>query len=132
MLTKCDMTTKIINFATFSSDGKKVLLVKNKNHQWGIPSVSSLKELELFAAIDLISKEIEALVGLPHVEQTSDMGDEKFFKLKSSGDNLSAHRCNFWLDARFATLEEAFYILAGESEKIVSALKKLSKPSPKQ
>lgn len=126
------MKTKNINFATFSADGKKVLLVKNKTHQWGIPSVSYLAEMNLYGALDMVSKEIEALVGLPHIEQVTDLGDEKFFKLIAQSERLSIHGCSLWLDARFASLEEAFYILSGESEKTVSALKKLSKAVSKQ
>lgn len=132
MLTKCDMTTKIINFATFSADGKKVLLVKNKNHQWGIPCVSGLSEMNLYGAIDSVSKEIESLLGLPEIEQVVDLGDEKFFKLKSQQEQLAMHNCKLWIDARFASLEEAFYVLSGESEKTVGVLKKLSKPLAKQ
>lgn len=132
MLTKCDMTTTtIINFATFSADGKKVLLVKNNNHQWGIPAVSSGAEMNLYGAIDKVSKEIENLVGLPQVEQVVDLDSDKFFKLRAHTEIVSAHSCNLWLDARFATLEEAFYVLAGESEKTVAVLKKLSKATAK-
>lgn len=131
MLTKCDMTTTIINFATFSADGKKVLLVKNKDYQWGVPAVSNCAQMNLYSAIDKVSKEIENLVGLPQVEQVVDLDGEKFFKLRAQTDAVSMHGCALWLDARFATLEEAFYILAGESEKTVAVLKKLSKTAVK-